>query len=268
MYFKFNGGKFLKNIFKRNASTVLTFASLAGLVGTIVLMVKGKGKADEELSVAENQKGELTKFEKTVIAAPYYIPGIAMAVGTGICMLSANALARKQSATLVAAYGLLESTLRGYKKRIGEEGCTVIDSEIIKEELVKEDEKLVELYSDEDCDENVKLFYEPYTRTYFNATEEFVKDAYLNLNRSLAHKQYAGLSEFINFLDLDEYNDSTLTDVLGWEESTMILDWDKRWIDVTWEKTVLDDGMEPHILSYYPVPTIDETLFPQAREYF
>lgn len=98
----------------RNVSTVLTCLGSVGLVATTVLSIKATPKALQLIEEAKEEKGEeLTKWEKVKVAGPKYIPTVLVGVSTLVCIFGANVLNKRQQASLISAYALLDES---YKK--------------------------------------------------------------------------------------------------------------------------------------------------------
>ncbi len=96
-----------KVFFHKNSPFILTCLGAAGMIGTTVLAVKATPKAMLLLEDAKKEKGEeLTKAEVIITAGPAYIPSAVMGVSAIICVFGANALNKKQSASLTSAYTL------------------------------------------------------------------------------------------------------------------------------------------------------------------
>ena len=241
---------------KRNASTILTCVGSVGVVATSILSVKGASKAKARLEKAKEEKGEeLTKKEVFIAAAPAYIPAVLSGAGTIACMFGANTLNKRQQASLVSAYAVLDTSFKEYKKKVeelyGEDADETVRSEIAKDkyenfDIVPTGEKV--------------LFYDEYTQKYFEATmEEVIKAEYL-LNRDLSFHGYAVLNDFYTLLDLPNVE---FGDILGWNIG-MIYDmqW-YGWVEFNHRRVVLDDGLHCYILEILtePIPNFDEEYY-------
>jgi hypothetical protein len=135
------------------------------VVTTAVLAVKATPKALQVLEAAKDEKGEdLTMLEKVNVAGPLYFPAALTGVATLACIFGSDALHRKQHQSLMSAYALLDSTYKGYKRKVkelyGEEADAKIQEELEKEKLV-DSEKL--------------LFYDMHLGEYFESECELVR---------------------------------------------------------------------------------------------
>ena len=235
---------------KRNASTILTIAGGAGVVATSVMAVKATPKAMKLIEQAKEEKqDELTKFEKVRAAAPVYIPTVLVGVSTIACVFGANILNKRQQASLLSAYALVENSYKEYRNKLkelyGEEAHqSIIDAIAIE----KSEKKYItseclsfncDLSLEEETSEPV-LFYDEHSNRYFEATIEQVMNAEYHLNRNFVLRGAVCLNEFYEFLGI-ETND--YGSVLGWA----VLD-DFYWIDFNHRKIILDDELECYVI--------------------
>lgn len=241
-----------KRFLKRNSSTILTCIGAAGVIATTVTAVKATPKAMSLIQNAEEEKGEkLTKLEVVQVAGPVYIPSIMIGASTIACIFGANALNKRSQAALMSAYALVDNSFKEYKNKVselyGEETDMRIREELAKDKyeesgIVAEDEK--------------QLFYDEYSKRYFNSTMEDVTKAEYNLNRALALSDYTCLNEFYDLLGLPrtDYGDD-----LGWSVFQLVEMYWHSWIDFHHEKVVMDDGLECYIITMVHPPEDDFT---------
>lgn len=234
----------------RNGSTILTCFAGVGLVATAVLTAQATPKALTRVENAREEKGEeLTKLQTVVAAAPAYIPPILAGAATLACMFGANALNKRQQASLMSAYALLDNSYKEFKKKTetlhGTEVVQNIQSEIAKDKY-------------EDCDiepdDGMKLFYDDFSGRYFESTMEKVLKAEYNLNRDLNMRCYATLNEFYDYLDLPPIDGG---DELGWSSDMNAEYYWQSWIDFGHPKTIMDDGLEVIHIAMFGEPTLD-----------
>jgi len=244
----------------RNASTILTCLGGAGVIVTSILAVKATPKALELVEKAEEEKGEeLTKLETVKVAGPAYIPSILVGVSTIACIFGANTLNKHQQAALMSAYALLDSSYKEYREKLkelyGEEAHDAIVEAIAVE---KAEDMYVsgsyfttgcDLTADERTGEKV-LFYDEYSKRYFESTIEQVMNAEYHLNRNYILRGYAVLNELYEFLGLQltDYGD-----IVGWAP----LDEGMYWIEFNHRHVVDDDGLDYYILEMPFEPCID-----------
>lgn len=233
----------------RNGSTILTVMGGAGLIATAVLTATATPKAMTRVENAREEKGaELTKAETMLAAVPAYIPPIITGVATLACIFGANMLNKRQQASLISAYALLDNSYKEYKKKVnelyGEGADNNVKSEIAKD---KYEEFGVE------PEDGMKLFYDDFSGRYFESTLEKVQEAEYNINRDLSMRDYATLNEFYEYLGLipiDGGND------LGWSTGMNFDHYWQSWIDFGHHKTILDDGLEVIIITMFNEPML------------
>lgn len=243
---------------KKNAPTILTCIGAAGVVGTAVLTAKASIKASKLLEEAENEKGEeLTTLETIQVAGPSYIPAAVVGISTIACIFGANILNKRHQASLASAYALIDNSYRQYKNKVkelyGEETHNNIIDAIAKEqpkEVHISAGGLVSNYSQEiDDDSETRLFYDEYSKRYFETTAEKVLLAEYHLNRNYILRGFARLNEFYEFLGLDK---TDYGDAVGWDVCGEIY-----WIDFNHRKVVIGDdtdSFECYVIEmpYYP----------------
>lgn len=239
-------GKHLKN----NAPTLLSYLGVAGVIGTSLLAVSATPKAIDVLELAKEEKGEeLTKLETAITIAPVYTPTFLMGLSTITCVLGANALNKKRQVALTSAYSLINSSYREYKNKLIElygkdTHRNIIDSIAVEKakDVNIEAETLCticELPLEEEMGRTV-LFYDVYSRRYFESTIERVITAEYHLNRNYVLRGVSCLNELYEFLGLE------LTDYgskVGWS-----IDDGVCWIDFDHHRVRMDDGLECYIL--------------------
>lgn len=242
-----------KMFWKKNGSTILTCAGAVGVVGTTVLAVKATPKAMEILKQAEEEKGEkLTKTEVIKKAGPAYIPTFLVGAGSIACIFGANVLNKKQQASLMSAYALLDSSYKEYKEKVkelhGEDGEKEVRAEIAKDHYKEEDVQ--------NEDDGKQLFYDEWSQRYFRATNETILSAEYAINKIIAEDCYATLNELYDLFEIDRIDGG---DDVGWSSAQMFDMYWSSWIDFWHEKVELKDGMECYIIHFTePVPDFSD----------
>lgn len=235
---------------RKHSPTILTCLGAGGVIGTTILAVRATPKALVLLEEAEFDKGEeLTNFEKVVVAGPAYIPAAVTGVATIACIFGANVLNKHQQASLMSAYALLETSYKEYRDKVkdlyGEETDTHIKKEIAKERI----EDL-----DISTDDNNILFYDDFSRTYFESTIEKVQEAIYLLNRELVVKDYAYLNEYYEFLGIESPKEGWDH---GWSKAGNLTRYWQEWIDFRLEKVEMEGGLECQIIFMTIEPYLD-----------
>ena len=233
----------------RNGSTILTCMAGVGLIATAVLTAQATPKAMTRVENARKEKGEdLTKAEAAIAAAPSYIPPVITGVATLACMFGASVLNKRQQASFISAYALLDNSYKEYKKKVEElygEGA----NENVKSEIAKD--KYNE--SDIEPEDGMKLFYDDFSGRYFESTLEKVQDAEYNINRDLSMRDYATLNEFYEYLGLIPIDGG---DDLGWSTGMNNDHYWQAWIDFGHHKTIMDDGLEVISITMFSEPML------------
>lgn len=235
---------------KRNSATILTCVGAAGVIATTVTAVKATPKAMLLLEKAKEEKGdELTKVETVKIAAPVYIPTMVLGVSTLACVFGANILSKKGQASLMSAYALVDSSYKDYRKKVdelyGEEAGTQIRAELAKDEY-KESPIQVE--------DGNRLYYDMYSRQYFESTPFEVQKAEYELNKTLMLDDAAYLNDWYRHLGIDQLERGY---DFGWSTSANMEAYWQTWIDFHHEKVVMDDGLECIIITFAQEPFPD-----------
>ena len=242
----------LKSLFKKKAPVILSMVSIGGVIGTAVMVAKDTPKAmklREQLQKEsqENLKREPTTAEYAVVTIRAYVPSIILGGITIGCILGANILNRKQQATLMSAYVLLDQSYKEYKKKIesmyGTEAARNIDQEIAKDHY----NYGVEVSESNGTD--TLLFYEEH-QGYFERTMLEVRDAEYLLNRKFQKDGEASLNDWFELLGLPETNDGY---ILGWSQEEVYENYRYFWIEFEHLLTKLEDGMECYII-HVPTP--------------
>ena len=232
---------------KRNASTILTVVGGAGVVTTTVLAIKATPKALVLLDNAKAEKGEeLTKVEKVKVAAPAYIPTVVTGVTTLACIFGANMLNKRQQASLISAYALLDNSYKEYKNKVtelyGEDA-----NDRVNEELAKDKYEKTEVKNDE------KLFYDFYSGQFFKSTLTKVAQAEYQLNRDIHTRGWAELNEFYERLGIDDFEKY---EALGWAEGGNYEMYWQAWVDFNHNKVTMDDGTEYIAITFFQEPYV------------
>ena len=235
---------------RRNAPTILTCIGGVGVVTTSVMAVKATPKALSLLEEAKQEKGEnLTTFEVVRVAGPVYIPAILIGAGTLACIFGANGLNKRQQASLMSAYALLDSSYKEYKNETielyGEDGDRRIREEIAKD---KYEERKDEVGGEE------KLFYDEFSGRYFNSTMEKVIKAEYEVNKKISLWGGAHVNEFYEWMNVSPIDGG---ERLGWSTGGLMAETWKDWLEFNHHNVVMDDGLECCIISMWPEPMYD-----------
>lgn len=248
---------------KKYSPTVLSCFGAVGVIGTSVLAVKATPKALRKIRADSRKRhGDsdgYTKLEALQSAWVYYVPSVVMGAATIVCIFGANILNKHQQAAITSAYALLNDAYRDYKDKLkelyGEDAHRKIMEAIAIE---KADDMYIastgllgggSLDFDEHNPDDNRLFYDTFSKRYFESSINRVIQAEYYLNRDFAIGGYRSVNDFYEFVGIDPIPGG---DEIGWDISSGL-----AWIDFNHYKTVLDDGLE--------VCVIDMDWLPEAN---
>lgn len=238
-----------KLYFRRNGSTILTCIGGVGVVATSVMAVKATPKALTLLDEAKEEKGDdLTKLEIVKVVGPSYIPAVITGTATIACIFGANMLNKRQQASLMSAYALLDSSYKEYKNKVievyGEEADNKIKEEIAKDKYEE---------TDISVEDGKQLFFDTFSGRYFESTMINVQNAEYFLNRDLSMRDWATVNEWYSYLDIPAIDGG---DDLGWSTGMNFDYYWQSWIDFTHQKVTTDDGIECTIITMFSEPSL------------
>lgn len=108
---------------------------------------------------------------------------------------------------------------------------------------------------DERNPDDMRLFYDAFSRRYFESTIAQVLEAEYHLNRNLSLGGDVCINDFYNFLGIEPIDGG---DYLSWfyfyEDGI-------SWIDFNHRKTVLEDGLEVYVVDIVYTPRMDDEPF-------
>lgn len=244
------GNKAVRTL-KRASPTILACFSAAGVVATAVLAVRATPRAVDLIRTDSraNHDGDpyaATKMEMAKSAWKCYAPAAAMGVATIFCIFSANAISRKQQASLMSAYTLVSRQFRDYKGKVKELYGKEVHERIMQS-LAVEKAKETHLMAPnifnasfsldfEDAGEEERLFYDIFSDRYFQSTIGRVLQAEYHVNRNFALMGgFVSLNQFYEFLGIEPKKELS---EFGWW-----VDDDFYWIDFSHTRAMVDDGL-------------------------
>lgn len=246
----------VKRMLAQKSPLICTCLGAAGVIATAVLTSRATIKATqyvdfymrwetEDKHVHYSPKAEIVKA-----VWKEYIPAAATGLATIALIFGANALNKKQQATLVSAYALLDQTYKEYKGKV-------------KDVLGEESEQKVEdAIAEEKCKDlprptgDKHLFYEPNYGQGFERTMLEVQDAEYKLNQKFAVEGEASLNDFFELLGL---NKTDTGDLIGWSQEASWDNYNYQWIEFEHELKTTEGGRE-----YYQI----NMPFPPTFGYF
>ncbi|MEY8573641.1 DUF6353 family protein [Oscillospiraceae bacterium 21-37] len=241
-----------EKVLKRASPTILSCLGVFGVIATSILAIKATPKALERIDDAQNAKSsetdnKLTRMETVGACWKCYAPAAITGVTTIGCILGANVLNRRQQASLVSAYAIINKTYQDYRHSVknvfGEEGHKRVLEDMAVEKVSENHTIYTQgtfQYSTLDfcVSEEEHLFYDIYSDRQFTSTIGKVLQAEYHLNRMFAINGEASLNEFYNYLGI--------ATVPGGDDIMWVVDPEKEiyWIDFNHDVTYMDDGLE------------------------
>lgn len=237
--------------FKQHGSTILTFVGAAGVIVTAVLAAKAAPKATKQIKEAEEEKGEkLTKKEIVQVAGPSYIPVIVTGAATVACVFGANVLNKNKQASLMSAYALIDSAYKEYREKVeevyGEGSDQHIREEIMKDYYTK--------HQISEFSETKNLYYDEFSKRYFEATKEDILKMESGLNRIIAENEGAYLNEYYELLGLEPTVEGK---ELGWSTPLLESAYWAHWVEFDYTTVTMEDGRECTMIKIRHEPMID-----------
>lgn len=252
---------------RKHGGTILAVAASVGVVATAIETGRATTKAKHLLAVDEalrtyneDEQGIVeeppTKMEIVQTCWKAYVPAVILGGGTIACILSSNALNKKQIASLTAAYMALGRTYQTYRAQVRR---TIGDQQ---ENEIFETAKPIEMAEKDQTVKNAAteklLCYDPIGKRYFHATEAELLTAFYEANRDFNANGYIALNDVYGYLNLDfipELNGR------GWSIDYMSEMWDNCWIDFSYAKQQTDDGLEVYYVTAFEEPIEDYLNF-------
>jgi len=260
-----------KGYLKQSSPAILTCIGAIGVVATSVMAVKATPKAlsliDDELCNRATKlvSGEthnlsienLSMVETIQLIWRCYIPAALVGLSTITCIFGANVLNKRNQASLVSAYSLLNQSYQRYRKAAntvyGEDADAQIKAQAAKDIYVSADG--YSTYSpDLDKASEKVLFHDVYSQRYFTSTMASVLNAQYHLNRNLQLRGEVSINEFYEFLGIDKIESG---DLVGWSMDNLI-EGGIMWLDFENAYVKMEDGMECYIISTLFDPTAFE----------
>lgn len=220
----------------KNRLVLSIFASI-GVIGVGVSSSIAMKKTMEEvcgkeveLSLQNGENVDLEFKEKIKIASKHYIPTILLGTLTLGNIWAGYVVGNKEQAKLLASNVMLVNTFNEYRKAIIDDLGEDVDKNIV--------EKVSKNHYEETYPDTKINWYEPITRTFFEAYESDVLNAEYYFNREY---QLHSKGSFLDWLDMlgIEVAINKVTNELGWEIST------DGWVD--FEHLFKNDRDEPYI---------------------
>lgn len=239
----------------KNGPTILSVIGSVGVVATAV--ATGRASVDAANTIDEQKKrrgddADLTVTDTIRYTCPKFKQAVVLGVATVCCILGANALNRKQQASMLAAYVLLEERYRKYRAKTNElcgaESDNNVRIAVAKDELEPSNRP------------NVETFYDELSGVMFESTLQDIQNAIYHINRLFVLRGYVEASDYFKAVGID--TDKVPKDILdtGWYEFRAEAIYGYKWIDFyISEQQISDDDTFICNVIHLPVqPYYDE----------
>jgi hypothetical protein len=106
-------------------------------------------------------------------------------------------------------------------------------------------------YTEMSVEDGNILFYDEFSKRYFETSMFKVQQAQYYLNRDLTMRDYAYLNEYYDYLGIPQIEGGWK---LGWSTGACLDMYWQNWIDFGHKKMVMDDGLECYMIIMYQEP--------------
>lgn len=235
--------KFINGLGKsmdKNSPAILTGMGVAGLVGTVVLAVRGTVKAYEALSCEHGFRVEdyvkrtgedpasypldFTTKELVELTWRHYVPTVASGAFTIACMIGSNHISSRRNAALVSVLTLTETALREYKEKVnekfGEKKAIQVEDEIREDHLRANPIENTTIIM---TGKGEHMFFDSFSGRYFMSDVETIRRLVNDFNQKLIKcaPMFLGINDFYDELGLERIE---LGDEMGWNAEDNMLD--------------------------------------------
>ena len=246
----------LKRTFIKRSPEILIGVGITGFIFAGILAVKATPKAMELLDDKrdELEKDDLTVAETVQTTWKVYIPSVATALLSSVCIIGANSVHMKRYAALSAACTMAETSLREYSDKvietIGEKKEQEVRDAIAKDEVEKHPVANREVMI---TGKGETLCYDPMSDRYFESDIEKIKKAINECNRRMLIENEISLNDLYMELGLRPVDES-IGETLGWCV-------DKGFIEPAFSSQLTDNGRPCLVIAFRNPPRYDYLPF-------
>lgn len=236
-----------RHFWYKKGPAILTCFGCVGTLATSIMTAVATTKVMKTREQMRREDDRKLTARDVIRIAGVYLPAISLGAATVSCIIGANILNRRSQAALASAYALVDQSFRRYREKLKELcGDDELHNRIMEEIAIENADESVVLYANGWCSQyclttggycgTPRLFYDPYSDRYFEATNEHVISAEYHLNRNYSLRGDAMLNEFYEFLGLErtEYGDHVVWYIDDYNEIF--------WIDFDHRETTMKDG--------------------------
>lgn len=233
-------------LIKRRSPEILLGVGIAGFVGAVITAAKATPEAMRRIGTARRQNdGEITTKDKIIVAAPCYIPTVALCAASTTALIFSCSIHNKRNAALTAAYALSEAALKDYKLSV-KEVLGDRSNEKVVDNIAKQKIDAVEPKESEEitAGHGTQLCYDTLSGREFWSDIETIRRAVNNLNKQLIDEQFISVNEWYYELGLDPTGEGHS---LGWNA-------DHGLIDISFSSQLNKNGIPEIVLMYNVQP--------------
>lgn len=242
----------LTNLTKKHSPELLTGLGIVGFGATILSTIKATREVDKTIKKIDYElDDDIPKKEevwiKTKAVAPIVAPTVILGVSSVACVIGANKIQAARLASATAAYQITTRAFDEYKDAVIEE----IGEK--KEQKVRD--KIAEKHIEESTYDipqpmtATQLFMESLTGQYFRSTKEEVLQGVMRFQKALMVEDYLTVSEFFDYLEIEELRHTPVTDAIGFNSETGI--------EVYFSVAPASNGEPCTVLEYRTLPLYD-----------
>lgn len=238
--------KSLGNAIDANSPTILTGISVAGVISTIALAIKGTSSAVYVLNNEESARNEKLELRETIeLVWKLYIPTAASSIITIAAIIGSNHISTRRNAALLGLYSIVDTSLKEYQEKvidlIGKRKEGILHDEIAQDKLDANPLEGREIIITGKGD---YLFYDTLSGRYFRSDLETVRRIQNDFNELLFNDMFLPLNDLYDMLGLEvtELGRST-----GWDVQNGKL-------EIRFSAKIATDGEPCIVLSYTVEP--------------
>lgn len=201
-------------------------------------------KFSEKVDTTEqinNDDLEISKKEKVMIFVKSYWPTITATILTDACIIASNRISAAQITALTGSLALAGARFDEYRKQVLEEIGEIKEAEIRAKTADAMMRRNLDAIGLDDDGEQIFWWYEPFTKTFFEATKETVLSAMYDVNQRIIDTRFNTWSEhdYCGIVTMDRFFDDVghpelkneATETCGWALDQLNCDWDTYWVD-------------------------------------
>jgi hypothetical protein len=246
-----NAFKLSEKFVSENSPAILTGVGITGTLTTAYLTGLATFKAADILAnekivdSGEEPPEPLTNQQKIKLVWKLYIPAAGVGALTVGSIFFSHRVSSKQTAAMVAAYGISERAFAEYKEkvveRLGDKTHVAIRDEIAQDKVNAHPLENAEVII---AGNGEVLCYDSVTGRYFQSTIESIKKAQNDINYEIINHSYASLSSFYDAIGLPA---TSYSDEVGWNLNNSPM-------DVTFSATISSDKRPCIVIDFTVAP--------------